>query len=244
MIKRVLGGLRRRLLPQGPKPPVVARHVLPSWLCSLDDEPVQPSDWLLDVALAAADAARRVDLTAVSGRIVPPGIRYPDVWPGEHYRFLAALVQTLAPQIVVEIGTAEGLSALTLRRFLPSGGRVVTFDIIPWNEFPGSVLKADDFADGCLSQQLDDLSDPDSYKRHEPVLAAADLLFVDAPKDGNFEPAFLRLLESTRRAQRLLVVLDDVRLINMVGVWRAIQRPKLDVTSFGHWSGTGLVEWC
>ena len=22
-----------------------------------------------------------------------------------------------------------------------------------------------------------------------------------------------------------------------------IARPKLDLTSFGHWSGTGLVEW-
>ncbi|MGH7312141.1 MAG: hypothetical protein ACREJV_03130 [Candidatus Rokuibacteriota bacterium] len=30
---------------------------------------------------------------------------------------------------------------------------------------------------------------------------------------------------------------------NMLAIWREIRMPKLDVTSFGHWSGTGLVEW-
>jgi hypothetical protein len=27
----------------------------------------------------------------------------------------------------------------------------------------------------------------------------------------------------------------------MVDLWRRIPYPKLDATSFGHWSGTGLV---
>jgi hypothetical protein len=36
---------------------------------------------------------------------------------------------------------------------------------------------------------------------------------------------------------------DDIRLWNMLRTWRTINRPKLDLTSFGHWSGTGLVDW-
>ena len=32
-------------------------------------------------------------------------------------------------------------------------------------------------------------------------------------------------------------------LLGRLRIWRAIARPKLDVTSFGHWTGTGLVEW-
>jgi hypothetical protein len=32
-------------------------------------------------------------------------------------------------------------------------------------------------------------------------------------------------------------------MMNMIGIWRGIRHPKLDLTSFGHWSGTGLVEW-
>jgi hypothetical protein len=37
---------------------------------------------------------------------------------------------------------------------------------------------------------------------------------------------------------------DDIRLMNLLSIWRGIQRPKMDITSFGHWSGTGLVDWC
>jgi hypothetical protein len=28
----------------------------------------------------------------------------------------------------------------------------------------------------------------------------------------------------------------------MVNLWRRIDSPKIDLTSFGHWSGTGLVD--
>jgi hypothetical protein len=35
---------------------------------------------------------------------------------------------------------------------------------------------------------------------------------------------------------------DDTRLPSMLKFWRELDYPKLDFTSFGHWSGTGLVE--
>ena len=28
----------------------------------------------------------------------------------------------------------------------------------------------------------------------------------------------------------------------MIDLWVSIESPKLDVSSFGHWSGTGLVD--
>jgi len=39
------------------------------------------------------------------------------------------------------------------------------------------------------------------------------------------------------------VLFDDIRLWNMLDIWRSIDFPKLDLTSFGHWSGTGVVQW-
>jgi hypothetical protein len=39
-----------------------------------------------------------------------------------------------------------------------------------------------------------------------------------------------------------LLILDDIRFTNMIPLWRAISSPKLDLSSFGHWSGTGLVD--
>jgi hypothetical protein len=32
-------------------------------------------------------------------------------------------------------------------------------------------------------------------------------------------------------------------LWNMLDIWYHLDKPKLDMTSFGHWSGTGLVQW-
>jgi hypothetical protein len=46
-----------------------------------------------------------------------------------------------------------------------------------------------------------------------------------------------------QRPPHALVVFDDIRVMNMVATWRRIARPKLDLTSFGHWSGTGLIDW-
>jgi hypothetical protein len=66
------------------------------------------------------------------------------------------------------------------------------------------------------------------------------LILIDGPKDGVFEPAFLSKLLPVLRAGQVLV-LDDIRKLQMLQTWRDISLPKLDVTSLGHWSGTGLA---
>lgn len=37
--------------------------------------------------------------------------------------------------------------------------------------------------------------------------------------------------------------MDDIRVWTMLKTWREISYPKLDLTSFGHWSGTGIIEF-
>jgi hypothetical protein len=38
------------------------------------------------------------------------------------------------------------------------------------------------------------------------------------------------------------VVVDDIRLLEMVQLWRDLPYDKIDATSLGHWSGTGLLR--
>jgi len=66
---------------------------------------------------------------------------------------------------------------------------------------------------------------------------------VDGPKDGFFERQFLKHLSEIDTAAHKLLVFDDIRTWNMLAIWREISFPKLDLTSFGHWTGTGLVDW-
>jgi predicted O-methyltransferase YrrM len=237
-MKRWLGGGQGTLPPL----PLQARHIEYSAIASADDDPARPSERLFDVALQAAQRARSVSMARVAERMAEPPY-YPEIWPGEHYKLLAALVAVCRPKLVIEIGTATGLSALAMRGHLPEGSRLVTFDITPWDSFPDTCLRAEDFADGALSQAVGDVSDPEIMQQHAELFRAADLIFADGPKDGRFEYLLLERLAELDLQQRPLLVFDDIRVWNMLAIWRAIALPKLDVTSFGHWSGTGLVDW-
>ena len=64
---------------------------------------------------------------------------------------------------------------------------------------------------------------------------------MDAPKDGVFEPALAALLIEHLGETGTLTVWDDIRVMTMVEFWRGLPLPKLDITSLGHWSGTGLA---
>jgi hypothetical protein len=239
--RRIYGAIGRRFLPS----PVDARHREYSMLYSEDDSRSRPTQRLLDLGLESAKSACAIDLSDIVDRVkghLPFSDEVVNLWPGEHYRLLAGLVKVLRPSLVVEIGTAEGLSALSLLKYLPEKGKVVTFDIVPWREYPGTCLNADDFSSGRLEQQIGDLSLKDAFLQHQELLCQADLIFVDAPKDGIFERQFIINVETIQFPKPPIFIFDDVRLWNMLGIWRELRWPKLDLTSFGHWSGTGICE--
>jgi predicted O-methyltransferase YrrM len=232
---------KKYLLP----PPTQVRHAEYSMVFCSDSPRSSYSERLLDVSLAGIRAAPRQDLSFISRRL-RGRFRFPDdvveVWPGEHYKLLAGLVETLQPSLVVEIGTAEGMSALALKKNLPPQGKLVTFDLIPWANYPNRCLDESDFSDGRLQQQVDDLGDRAAVGRHRGLLEGAELIFVDAAKDGKLERRLIENLQSLEFRRPPIVVFDDTRVWNMLAIWQELRWPKMDLTSFGHWSGTGICE--
>ena len=228
----------RRLLPA----PIRVRHAEYSMLFSADDEKALPTNDLISRALEAVRQAQSISLADISKRMKTPPY-YPDVWPGEHYKLLAGLVLTLRPTNIIEIGTATGLSALAMKKYLPQNGKIVTFDIMAWKSFADTHFVQGDFEDGRLVQETDDLSDPAVVQKYRELLVDADMIFLDAAKDGIMEERFIRNFRSVPFTKNPLFVFDDIRVWNMLKIWRDISMPKLDLTSFGHWSGTGLVQW-
>jgi D-inositol-3-phosphate glycosyltransferase len=223
-------------------PPLKARHSEYSMIFSLDDDSARPSEYLVSVAMEAVRKAQETNLDDLCGRLKAPP-HYPNVWPGEHYKLLAGLMLSLKPAVVVEIGTSMGLSALAMKKYLPAESKILTFDIRDWKADPDYVLRKEDFADGRLVQFLDDLSQPDVFLKYGDILKTADFIFLDASKDGVTEKKFLENFQRVPFRDGMLILLDDIRLWNMLKIWRDISMPKLDITSFGHWSGTGIVEW-
>lgn len=239
---RLIPRLKRRALSWSLPLPFQCRHIEYSAIASVDDEAGRPNARLLDIALKAITEARQIDLSWLSKRMaVPP--YYPDVWPGEHYRLLAALVKICQPKRVIEIGTFQGLSALAMKSCLPHAGELITVDIVPWKEIENSALRPEDFKPSNFRQVIGDLSERDFFCSFAETLTGCDFLFVDAPKNVVFERTLLQHLETIRLPSNMLVVFDDIRQWNMLKIWRDIARPKLDLTSFGHWTGTGLIDW-
>jgi len=145
---------------------------------------------------------------------------------------------------VLEIGTYTGLSSLSMLKTLPSSSQLVTFDILKWETIPDTHLNEEDFKDGRLKQRLGDLANKKAFLKNKDLLELADIIFIDGPKDISLEEAFLKNLAQLHFNNSPLLIFDDIRLWNMLRIWREIRKPKLDITSFGHWSGTGLVDWC
>jgi len=223
------------------QPPVVVDGAIPTFALSIDRHTPLP-ERLVELALHAIQAvsAGQVDLDDLLRR---DGVQeWITIWPGEHYLLLAAVVRKLQPRVVIEIGTDTGTSALAMGKYLPPDGRIVTFDIAPWQELDRAVLRDDDFRGGQLEQRLADLADPAVFERHRGLLEAAEFLFIDGPKNTTFEYALMRNLRTIRFARPPILLFDDTKLASMLKFWHELPYPKLDLTSFGHWSGSGLVE--
>jgi hypothetical protein len=114
---------------------------------------------------------------------------------------------------------------------------------VPWQHFAQTHLRKEDFREGTLVQEIADLSDPRAVQQHADLLRSADFIFLDGPRDEIFERVLLQRLNELGLPKGPLVMLDDIRVWNMLAIWREIRRSKLDLTSFGHWSGTGLIDW-
>ena len=217
------------------------RHRIPSECWSTDDDQAAQNfnGW---------DFVGKALQTAVKCRVEVNEIVNPFVncLPGDHYRILAGLIfnldRSIGPLTLVDIGTHYGTSARVMLDFSADEDSVITFDIVPWQEHDILNIYESDF-DKKLTQYVEDLQDLKVFAKHRKLLNDADFIMCDGPKDGKFEKNFLTLLstiEFTKKPRWLF--LDDIRFPSELLTWRLINSPKIDLTSFGHFTGTGLVN--
>ena len=215
------------------------RHSFHSACLSVDDDQAAQAfdDW--DYVLEAVRVASkcRIDSDALTA----------NSFPGDHYRLLAGLIYNLdrssGPMKIVDIGTHLGTSARAMLDFSADEDEVITFDVTEWTDYPTTYLTEKDFSSGKLVQHIEDLQEPQTFARFSKMLCDADFIMCDGPKDGVFERKFYSLLSTLDfpKKQRWLF-LDDIRFPSEMVSWRIIDSPKIDLTSFGHFSGTGLVN--
>jgi tetratricopeptide (TPR) repeat protein len=218
------------------------RQYLPSYLLSLDDESSLAEQSLVELSLLAAHKASKNDLHAIASRFPEKIGNVINVWPGEHYRLLAALVDILKPALVVTIGTSTGASVLSMKANLPADGKIICYDPVPWSQHNDSGLVESDF-DMQLQHKLLDLTDPVQAQGERGILQQADIVLVESSTDKDQVYNYCQLFDVLTFNKPPLIIFDNTRILSMLKTWREISHPKLDLTSFGHWTGTGLVDW-
>lgn len=215
------------------------RDIRPSLIYSFEN--FKTSDYLITVISEAIKMAHKLELKC--GRKDLGDSKFLNEFPGEHYKILSSIVKITNAKEVVEIGTYTGLGTLSIKEGLNSQGKVTTYDIIGWNNLDlESHFTKEDFEDGSIKQILGNLSEDSFFEKNKEILNRSDIIFMDAPKDDNFEYKMMQQFLKLEPKIGKLLILDDIRFINMIDLWRSIKSPKIDLSSFGHWSGTGIVD--
>lgn len=215
---------------------VSVRQSIESVLLSVDDDPAAQSFTDYNLVCDAVMTASQIKLD-----IDNP---FANAMPGDHYRLLAGLLRALRPKKIVDIGTHYGTGTRVMLDYAPLA-KVDTFDLLAWDSFETTYLTESDFegSGGRLTQHLVDLSDPEVFVDYAQMLADADFIMIDGPKDEVFEAKFYNMLQHLNYEQKnRWFFIDDIRFKSELLNWRRIINPKIDLTSFGHFSGTGLVD--
>jgi hypothetical protein len=145
----------------------------------------------------------------------------------EHYRLLAYISSKLSYNTIFDIGTFRGHSSLALSQ--NKNVKVVSYDIVDIKHlkiYPNNVeYNIGDF-------------------RKDPRLHHAPFIMIDvAPHDGIQEQEFHKFFIET--GYKGVTFWDDIHFSKeMTDWWTSVNDPsiiRMDISSIGHYSGTGMI---
>ena len=216
--------------------PNMIRHFEPSIIYSLQKEPVL-NGFIFNLFNNASNFAFSEKIKNIDNKLKDS--QFYNTFPGSHYRILNGIVKFLNPKLVIEVGTYTGMGTFALSQNL--NGEIVSFDIIDYKNFE-THLNDEFLKKNKFKQYLSDLSEKTEYDKHYQLLNNADIIFIDAPKDGKFEYKLLENMTNLKNKENKILILDDIKFMNMINLWNSIKSPKMDIVSVGNWTGTGLVD--
>lgn len=145
----------------------------------------------------------------------------------EHYRLIRYLASKIDSNII-EIGTHAGSSAIAMS--LDTEYTILTYDIV---EEKG---KNYDYIKNIIFR----LKEYQNDSEYEEFILNSKMIFIDAPHNGFFERELYAWLKD--KNYKGMTVWDDIHLnSDMKSFWQDVDLPKLDVTKYGHVTGTGVI---
>lgn len=151
---------------------------------------------------------------------------------GEHYKLLNYISSLYNDILILDLGTRDGLSALTLA--YNNQNRVITYDI---NIKPNEMKKFEDIVPNLTFKQMN-IFDEDISMFHK-----AKIIFMDLdPHDGLQENAIIKILDSI--SWDGILIADDIEWFLPMKIWfNNLNKIKYNLTKYAHGSGTGLIDF-
>jgi hypothetical protein len=161
-------------------------------------------------------------------------------FPGEHYKLLVSIINKENLGIFTELGTGSGIACKYV--LSETTATINTFDIVQWSS-ENSHLSQSEYENTRLNYFIKNVGNRKTFLEHKNIFLNSDLILLDASKDGDFENSFLAYLSELKfSSKKRYLLIDDIRYFSMHRVWNNILSEKIDITSFGHWAGTGIVD--
>lgn len=157
-------------------------------------------------------------------------------WSGrQHYRLLIEISRRCNNETIIDIGTHLGFSAFALSQ--NPTNTVYTFDIMD------KVRCEAVLAQPNIHRVLEDFWNPEIRDKWRETVLSAKIIFLDVdPHNGVMETQFYQWLKDI--GYRGYLVCDDIYYFKEMRdhFWRWIP-DTYDLTKYGHFSGTGLVDF-
>ena len=147
----------------------------------------------------------------------------------EHYRLLLFLSDCYKNSIISDIGTNRGASALALSA--NKTNKIYSVDIIDVKK--NEPIKRPENCEFIISNILEDESTFNKILESKMIFLDIDHLYTNEIK------IYKKLIDSKWRG---LIFCDDIHLNSeMKKFWQEVAHTKIDITKYGHGSGTGVI---
>jgi hypothetical protein len=147
----------------------------------------------------------------------------------EHYRLLSYFSWQFPPNTtIIDVGTFLGFSALALSH--NPDVKVISYNIQDDIGTPVYSVKNKENVELRIKNCIDDLN----------ILLNSPFIMLDTAHNGDFEQELIQKLIDNK--YRGMVLCDDIHLnYEMIQFWNWVPLKKIDLSKYGHWSGTGLI---
>lgn len=156
----------------------------------------------------------------------------------EPYRLLYYFASLFNNSIIIDLGTSNGGSAIALSH--NKTNQIFSFDIS--DRCQTSFLQNENQFEKMPSFSNVDFIVTEDFRKYLEIILKAPFIYLDIAHDGIWENILLELL--VKYNYKGVMLMDDIHEFpEMKKIWDKLPFNKVDLTKYGHWSGTGLIDF-